>query len=724
MKRKHTLSLSFTFQILLSAATGIFLGLLIGDHTRVLAPVTNIYTMLMEAVVYPYLICTLLIGLGSLTPSLTLRLVKKGWSSYVFLLILVFLILFLLGQAIPFTLSESPQEGGIVNSTNSILTLLIPQNIFYDLTQNYVPAIIVFCILFGLALQHTKHKSKLFLFLSTITHACLIFWNFLVKLVPLVTFASFAVIAGTIRLTQLYDVSEFLILFFIGMTVLLFWLLPVIISSCTNIPYKTILKELRDALIISMITTLSVVALPYIEKIVSKLLQQRARKNLELETDNILNTILTISYPLAQLGNFFVYLFVLFAALYFDHAISQSKFNLLPFISYLSSIGSPSSSISGVDFLCHWLNFPEGGVNLYISLLPLIRYGQVLLSVMGFFFLTILISFTLFGYLKINLKRIIYHVASAFVLLFIIVFYLQSVFPNSGEKSYKRLYSFPLSSISLDVNAKILPPFDENKTSPSIQTEDVLFRIQRNGVLRVGFNADVSPFAFYNDKHELVGYDIAYAYALAKALHCRIEFIPFTWPNLVRDIMANKFDIAMSGIYVSEARLRTVAFSQAYFHSPVAFIVPKENQSQFQNVEQILKMKSLRVGIHNSPVLISLIQQNFPNAQIVVLPAVTGEEPARAFATNKIDAILWSQAQTRVWTLMYSNYTSVSPAGMAAPLLMAYMVQPNSPQFLNFLNYWLTLKENDGFHTNMYNQWILIRPTTQVTPRWNLLGWY
>ena len=203
-------------------------------------------------------------------------------------------------------------------------------------------------------------------------------------------------------------------------------------------------------------------------------------------------------------------------------------------------------------------------------------------------------------------------------------------------------------------------------------------------------------------------------------MNSRLEFIPFTWQNLVSDLATNKFDIAMSAIYATEQRLTSSKFTQPYFHSPVSLIVPKNKQNQFQTASQIKDIKRLRVGVFNDPVLIPLIQKNFPNARIVILPNMSGDAPAQAFAQNLIDAVLWSQAQTQVWVLAHPDYTSVVPSGVAAPFLMAYMVQFNSPQFVNFLNYWLTLKKNDGFQKKMYDQWILIRPSTDHQPRWSI----
>ncbi|KTD23577.1 amino acid (glutamine) ABC transporter, periplasmic amino acid binding protein [Legionella lansingensis] len=712
---------SLPVQVIISSILGILVGLFFGDKAAPLGFIGTIYTMLLESVVFPYIICTLLSSLGDLSPHISLKLLKKSWWIYLLLIFITLGILIILGLSIPLNIPlTSPQQTDYATKS-SILELLIPYNLFYALANNYVPAIVIFCIFFGITLQFIANKTIFFNILEIINKTCLSFWNWLVRFAPLAAFSLLAKISGTIRIDQLTALSEFLILFSIGIVLLTFWLIPVIISSCTDIHYKSLFFELRNALIISVSTTLSVVALPYVRQATVKFITQKQQITPSRETVDIIQTTLLIGYPIAQVGNFFVYLFMLFALLFFNQNITNFKHILLPLISYLSSIGSPTTSIDAVLFLSDWLNLPNDTNNLYLGIMPLIRYGQILASVMGFSFVTILVTFAFTGNLTINYKRIVTHLLIACFLLVLLVQFLKYFFPNPATKNYNRLNSFSIDqALTNGVKATVMPPFDESKIAPVNTDEDTLFRIQRSGVLRVGFNADMRPFVFYNDKHQLVGYDIAYAYSLAQALHVSLEFVPFTWEYLINDLEGNMFDIAMSAIYVTEQRLQNVMFTESYFRSPISLVVPKQYQDNYKDANQIRNINNLKIGVFNDPVLIPLIRQNFPNANIIILQNASGNAPAVAFEQQRINAMLWSEAQTRVWVLAHPEYVSVVPFGVPAPFLMAYMIRSNSPQFLRFLNYWLELKKNDGFQKNMYSQWILIRPIKDEQPRWSI----
>ena len=237
----------------------------------------------------------------------------------------------------------------------------------------------------------------------------------------------------------------------------------------------------------------------------------------------------------------------------------------------------------------------------------------------------------------------------------------------------------------------------------------------------MGYNADMKPFVFFNSKHELVGYDVGYMYELARGLGLQLQFVPYTWQKLVNDLEANKFDIAIGAIYVTEPRLQQVSFTEPYYKSPAAMIVAQKNKDQFNSVPSIRSLSDLRMGVFNDPVLIPIINNNFPQAKVVILPDFQSETLAQAFKSHSINAVFWSRAQTDIWALGHPDYVSVAPSELAAPFLMGYMVQNNSPLFLNFLNYWLELKKNDGFEQHLYNQWILARPEPDDTPRWSIL---
>src|SRR5258708_1315292 len=82
-------------------------------------------------------------------------------------------------------------------SLSKLLGLLIPTDFFTALSQNYVPAVVIFCIFYGVALQTLKDKAPLLSILEAVRLASLRFWNWIVRLAPLRAFALLPLTART-----------------------------------------------------------------------------------------------------------------------------------------------------------------------------------------------------------------------------------------------------------------------------------------------------------------------------------------------------------------------------------------------------------------------------------------------------------------------------------------------------------------------------------------------
>ena len=199
-------------------------------------------------------------------------------------------------------------------------------------------------------------------------------------------------------------------------------------------------------------------------------------------------------------------------------------------------------------------------------------------------------------------------------------------------------------------------------------------------------------------------------------------FIPYTWRNLVKDIQADKFDIAIGAIYVDSTRLEQVNFSKPYFHSPHGFSVMHANASRFRSTTSMRTMKNLRIATINDALMVNKIKNNLPNAKIVFLPKFYGYA-YKALMDNKADVVYWNKVQQKIWALQYPSITEVYPKGVSSPFIMAYMMHHDAQRFRIYVNYWLGLKELDGFKRAMYQHWIQLRPLKRVKKPWNVITW-
>ncbi len=698
--------------VLVGGFAGILLGLFVGDYAHLLRPIGQVYVMLLEVAVYPYLICSLLHGLGSMSPAQAWKLFLSGWRFYVALWVITFGLLIVLAQGIPQALSTSWVADRAARGTPGLLEILIPSDPFTALARNYVPAVVLFCLLYGVALQHVQEKTALLSVLEGIRLASLKFWNAVVQFAPLAVFALFADLAGTLRPKDVEEVSIFFFLFFSGTLLLTFWIIPGCISAFTPFRYREVLRDLSSALLIAVVTTLSVSALPYISSATQRLAKLCGIE--DPECGEIVRTNISVAYPLGQLGNFFVYLFIVFALFYHGVVARPLEILLLPLVSLLSCVGSPTSSVDAVAFLSQWLGLPNQTTSLYVSLMTLTRYGQVLASVAGFAFLSFGVVLAYYGKIRLRWGRLLVCFALAVVVLASSVFVARRFDAWILNRSTNPYLSFTLDPT---VTARIPVAFGSLESTATLtKGESVLARIQRDGELRVGFNEGIIPFSYRNSAGELVGYDIAFAYQLARDLNVRLRLIPFEWIHLAQDLVEARFDIAMAGIYVTEARLLAFKASTPYFQSPLALFMPRERADDFTTRTRILERKRLKIGVFNDPVLIPRLERTFPNAEIVVVP---GYHLLPDF--SKIDAAIWTLVQAEALAAAHPGLIAVVPKDVGNPYLLAYLMPPGAEEFENFVNYWLDLKRADGFEKRQRAYWIDRIPLDNRAPRWSIL---
>ena len=703
--------------IVIGAVLGVAAGLFLGDEAAVLRPVGKAYVMMLEAVVYPYIISSLLYGLGSLAPAMALKLLKRSWPFYLVAWGSTLGAGFLFSLALPGVPAPVAIDGTqAAQGASSLLQIILPSNIFQDLASNHVPAVVVLSIMFGVALQHLPNKDGLMGILDLIRKAGVRIWSWIVYLAPPAVFAMFAETAGTIRLYALDTTLLYLGLFMAGTFLLAFWALPGLVACLVPGRYREIMHDMRGAFLLSMVTTLSVVALPFIQQAASKLAQQSGIKD---ETrEDIIGTCLAVNYPLGQLGNFFVYFFMLFAAVSFGASLDPFHSILLPFMTLLSCVGSPTSTVNAVDFLSNWLGLHTSALPLYIETMVVSRYGQVALSVMGFAFLTILMTQSYFGRLRIRFWRMVGHCVLVVAALGLLTLAGVALSPGSSPSRFADYGKFTLTPETVrGVEATVLKDAGEGgRRHPPAKGESVFERILRTGTLRVGYHPTIIPFCYLNDADQLVGYDVACAYDLARSLNVRLTFVPFEIEELRQKLAGGVIDIAMSGLYITPERLRWAEVSTPYYQSPIGLIVPSHRAGEFLNMDLIEDLEDLDIVSFRDPVLQPLIRRVFPFATM-------GEVPDYSVLPSRpdIDAAVWTFCQARCFSTTNDGFTAVKPHDLNEVMVFGYFLPPDSGQMQRYVNHWIELRELDGTLRRLSWYWIEGNRPGKMAPRWSIM---
>ena len=99
------------------------------------------------------------------------------------------------------------------------------------------------------------------------------------------------------------------------------------------------------------------------------------------------------------------------------------------------------------------------------------------------------------------------------------------------------------------------------------------------GVLIVATEGTYAPFSYYNDKNELVGYDVDIARDVAKKLNLKIDFLAAPWDAMLAAFDAGKADVVFNQVSITDERKKKYEFSEPYTVTYGAIIVKKDNDS-------------------------------------------------------------------------------------------------------------------------------------------------
>ncbi|MEI7726517.1 MAG: cation:dicarboxylase symporter family transporter, partial [Bacteroidota bacterium] len=714
MKKQNTGKLAI--RVLIGALSGVLVGITVGEYATYLGFLGKAYVQLLAMCVYPYLIASLLHGLGKLDTKTAKHLVGRSWYIFLFAWIIVLSAMMVLSlvfprTAVPIEIVANSQSGHM-----DFLSLIVPENFFGDISKNYVPAVVVFTIFYGVAMQRIPHKATFLEIMEQVKASSLTIWNWVVIVAPIGVFALFASASGSMSVKEIEGMLLYIIVFLSGAALFAFWILPMLITAFAPIKYRELMKELNGAFILSLVTTLSVVALPIIAQAIEKFIREQSIHDEKMQ--DVIGTNISLAYPFAQLGNLKVLLFFYFCSFYFQIDYSAIESWMLPPLTLLSTIGTPSGTVNAVNFLCGVYHMPPTTEDLYVTTTTFTRYGQVALSVMGFTLTALLSTFSFYGKLKLNPRKLFLALGGGLAIILVFTWTLRLIGPGLFESR-----NLPYLNFSIDAELKrnvssvvyrpgqAIPPSDYDSAGHSL-----IDHIRKTGRLQVGYNPGIIPFCYFNVPGELVGFDVAFMYQLAKDMNVKLEFLPFTWPELESDLIAHKFDLAIGGIYVTSNRLQLLSATKPYYESPLAILARGAVAGRLATRENALAQRSLTIGMFDSPVLQNLTDVMFPGN-----PKVLVNNYFELTKRPDIDMALWTFVQAKAYARSRPGYTAVVPSDFGSPFLFAYFMPPGADQTVHYLDYWLELKQTEGFSTTQEKQWMEgIQPGTTIH-RWCLI---
>ena len=704
-ERRSSLSRRIFIGLLLGVITGIFLG----ERAAPLGTVGRAYIGLLQMSILPYMVASLIAGIGGMDYTKARRLAVTGGIVLLGSWLIAFVVIYLMPLAFPKAPAGSFFSPSMVEQAKvDFIDLYIPVNPFSVMARTVVPATAVFSVVFGIALIGVRHKKPLLDFFTATQETLTRIAMMVIQLSPFGIFAIAANAAGTLSIADIGRLQVYIIVFIVATLVMTFVILPGLASILTPFSYRAILRGCRAALITGFVTGNLFIVLPMLIEQAKSLFREIGAE--DEDTARYIEVLIPTSFNFPNIGKLITLIFVLFAGWFSGTEIPLQQYPTFSLLGLFTLFGGVDLAL---PFLLDQMHIPADLYQLYVVTGVINGWFATLLAVMNLFTFTLVATAAAIGTLRINWRRL-----GQFLLLTVLLmagligttrFVLSRLLAN------EHIQATTLLQMTIDnpAPAKVFkwPPKGQTGASGSSPLRDVL----EGGVLRVGYNADNLPFTFFNDQGELVGYDIALCHRLARELGVRLEFIPWTYKTLIGQLKRGEIHLAVGGILITPGRLRKALFTEPYMNVTLGLLVPDYRRNEFSTWEAV-DNAGLRLGVPGKT-LAAGAAKFMPAAEIVKLQSY--EEFFSGKRTG-LDGVVISAEAGAAWTTIHPEYSVVVPEPhIATPV--AFALAPGELEWRIFLDTWLTLQRSRGFLKTLYDTWILGKGVKKKYRRWSVL---
>jgi Na+/H+-dicarboxylate symporter/ABC-type amino acid transport substrate-binding protein len=706
--------MTLSTQVLIALLLGIATGLFFGEPAAQLQLLGDAFVMLLQMTVMPFILVSLVSALGKLDPKSARELGAKAGGFLILVWAIVLFIIGVLPVAFPDLAASSFFSSSLVASQSDFdfLALYIPSNPVYALSNNIVPALVLFSVILGLALIPIDDKQGILRALDVLTDALTRITGWVARLAPVGVFALISSAAGTMSLVELERLQVYVVVYAAIALVLSLVILPGLVAALTPMEWRDVVLPIRGAIITAFAAGNLLIVIPILRDEGVRIASSKARDS--ARAASAVDVIVPASFNFPSAGKLLSMAFVPFAAWFTGSSISAAEYPRFLITGLFTFFGHSSVAI---PFLLDMLRLPGDLFDLFLAVDVITGRFQVMVATMSTVSLAYHGACAMSGSLQFELRSCLRFVVVSAIALIVVLPGTRVLYQHVLDQDSASYRAF----VSMDLSRPATPArvVEEEPGVPPERLElPRLDRIERDGLLRVCYFADSLPYVFKNAANHLVGFDVEMAYALASELSAEVEFLKIDRRRLVEHLDGGTCDIAMTGRAITPRRTREVAHSIPYLEANLGFVIRDHVRDDFATWERLKKRSDLRLVVPPVAHYVAILERPLPNATLTPLGEIRGYFRSGG---EGYDALVHGAESGSAWTLVYPEFSVAVPQPATIRIPLAYPMPKGDDEFKIFVDTWIGMVRGSGVVDALFEHWILGRAAQDAQPRWSVL---
>ncbi len=256
----------------------------------------------------------------------------------------------------------------------------------------------------------------------------------------------------------------------------------------------------------------------------------------------------------------------------------------------------------------------------------------------------------------------------------------------------KKILAVMLIFLSLNVMASDL----------NLWKKSTLNEILQRGELRVGLEPGYMPFEMKDKKGNIIGFDVDVARKMAKDMGVKLKLVPTAWDGIIAGLLAEKYDIIISGMTITQKRNLKINFANPYISIGQTMLVRAsvaKGKKSWKDLDKPQYTIVTKLGVTGE----IATRRMFKHAKIRTFD--TEADAVQELLNGKADAFVYDKPYNAMFMakrggkgiVFWDKDLTFEPLGWA--------VRKGDPDFLNWLDNFLNQIKHDGTYKKIYNKW-------------------